>query len=330
MNKKFIALAVAALASGAANAAAIYQNDTTTFGISGEIDSYLSKLNASPSNSSVSSADTDVDLWAKIQIDAQHKINDDVSVFGSFEIENGSGYDGWNWSSNDDKKVVTDDLYFGANLGDSWGVAVGEIGDFGDSFDAITIDNTNEGVGYMDDFVTSFETKGHAASVKYDANGLVLIADTYLSQEANLDNAYGVSASYTINGFNVGASYQDHGNRDGYATASTNGGDNDVYGVKVGYTGDAFSVASNYVVETKDGVDTNVVGLAADYKIGATRLYTSGFIADKDETSTDFSGYTLGADYAFTKNVLAFAEYTNTDNLENVDKADAELYVGLI
>ncbi len=320
MNKKFIALAVAALVSGAANAANIYEDDTSTFGVSGEIDTYLSKFDSKQGTD----YDTDLDLWAKIQIDATHKLNDTVSVFGSFEVESGSGYSAWS-DNNDAYDMSVDDLYFGASFGDSFGIAAGEVGDFGDSLDAITIDNTNEGVGYMDDYVTSFESKGHTVSAKYDANGLVLIADTYLTQEEGLDNAYGVSASYTIAGFNVGASYQDHGNRDSYNTSSD--GDNDVYGFKAGYSADMFSVAAIYAVEQNDGVDADVIGLAGDVKFDAARLYASGFVADQDGSSEDLKAYTVGADYSFSSNLLAFVEYSSEDNRNYVDGNDNDFYI---
>ncbi len=316
MNKKFLALAVAALVSGAANAANIYEDDATTFGVSGEIDTFLSQYESDNS----ADRDFDADLWAKIQIDATHKLNDTVTVFGSFEMENGEGYD-----ENGDKGLKTDDLYFGAMFGEHFGIAAGEVGDFGDSFNAITIDNTNEGYGYMDDFVTDFESDGHTIAAKYEANGLVLVADTYLDEDEGQDAAYGVSASYTISGFNVGASYQDHGNRDG--VDSTNNGDNDVYGVKVGYAADAFSIAANYVVEQKNSVDTDVIGLAADYKFDAARLYVSGFVADQDGAEEDFTAYTLGADYAFSNNVLGFVEYSAQENSDYANNSDNSLYL---
>ncbi len=315
MNKKFIALAVAASVSGVANSASIYDDGTTKMNVSGEVDVYLSKFNADAGD-----AGSDADLWAKIQIDVEHKLSESVIAFGSFEMENGNGYG----DAEEANGVSTDDLYAGIKLGDSFGVAVGEVGDFGDSFNAITIDNTNEGYGYMDDFVTDFETKGHAIAAKYDANGLVVVADTYLTDDVDLDNAYGLSASYTIGNFNLGASYQDHGNRNSFDTQS---GDNSVYGVKAGYAADAFSIAANYVVEQNDSVDTNVVGLAADYRINAARLYVSGFVAQQDDASEDFSAYTVGADYEFSNNILGFVEYSAQENAGYASDTSSDLYL---
>ncbi len=323
MNKKFIALAVAALVSGAANAASIYENDTTTFDLKGEMDTYLSQYDVDHATGTADeSYDADVDVFVKVQIDAEHQLSETVKVFGSFEIENGVGFAP---GDNDDKDVVTDDEYFGVMFGDSFGIAAGEVGDFGDSLDAITIDNTNEGYGYMDDEVTSFESYGHAISLKYDANGLKLIADTYLHQDEDLDNAYGISASYTVAGFNIGASYQDHGNRNGYSTESTTSDDdNDIYGFKAGYTGDNFSVAAHYVNEQIDSTDIEVIGVAADYTIDATRVYVSAYTADAD-ADEDLNAYTLGVDHAFSDNLTGFVEYSAKENVGYAEDEDTTL-----
>ncbi|MDF4396065.1 porin, partial [Vibrio parahaemolyticus] len=184
--------------------------------------------------------DVDVDLWAKIQIDAEHKLNEDIKVFGSFELENGEFFDNDNKLTGeidgDHARVRTDDLYFGAYFGDNWGVAFGEVGDFGDSLDAISIDNTNEGLGYVDDFVKSKESAGHAFSVKGSFDKLTVIADAYLDQDEKIDTAFGLSAQYAINDmFTVGASYQDQENRDAAGT------DYQVMGAAVRFNMDNFS-----------------------------------------------------------------------------------------
>ncbi|MDG3088930.1 porin [Vibrio hannami] len=306
MNKKIIALAVAFAATGA-SAATIYENDSTKVGFKGEIDAYLSQYELK-GTSNDAKTDPDIDLWAKVQIDANHQLNDDVLVFGSFEIENGNGFLP---GDNDSNSVSTDDLYIGAMFGDNFGFAVGEIGDFGDSLDAIIIDNTNEGVGYVDDVASRFESKGHALSLKYQTESLKLIADTYLHQDEDKDATYGVSASYDIAGFNLGASYQDHGNRHAYD--ETNDGDNTVMGVKVGYGIAGFSIATHYVKEEINSVDIDVYGVSADYQIDAVRLYTSVYTGEVDTTDADLDAYTVGVDYAVSDDLTAFVEYSSSE-----------------
>ncbi|BDR14039.1 porin [Vibrio sp. STUT-A11] len=311
MKKTLLALAVATVSTSALAAGNIYDDGTTTFNIKGEIDTYLSSAEVTETEAGVStksSSDVDVDLWAKIQIDATHKLNDSVTAFGSFEIENGNGFDSWSGVLADDShEMKTDDLYFGFSIGENFGIAAGEIGDFGDSLDAITIDNTNEGIGYMDDFVSSLESAGHAVSVKYTTGGLKLIADSYLSSDEDEDVAYGVSAQYAFNEmFTVGATYQDQGNRG-------LGDDHQIMGVAARMSVANFGAAVNYVSEDIDGAtDLETVSAALDYQIEKARLYTSfGFTeGDNDE---EINYYTVGADYAVSSNIAAFIEYSDAE-----------------
>lgn len=139
MNKTLIALAVsaAAVATGA-NANTIYKTDTSSLSLSlsGEIDAYLSKVETQNTK-----YDADIDLWAKIQIDARHQLNDTVAVFGSFEVETGNGFMP---GDNDANSFSADDAYVGLELGNNFGFAVGEPGDYAKSVNAILIDNTNK------------------------------------------------------------------------------------------------------------------------------------------------------------------------------------------
>ena len=316
MKKTLLALAVATVSTSALAAGNIYDDGTTAFNIKGEIDTYLSAADKTVTEAGVAtknSSDADIDLWAKIQIDATHKLNDSVTAFGSFEIENGNGFDGWKGKLDDDHSMKTDDLYFGFSIGENFGIAAGEIGDFGDSLDAITIDNTNEGFGYMDDFVNSLESAGHAVSMKYTTGGLKLIADSYLSSAEDEDVAYGVSAQYAINEmFTVGATYQDQGNRG-------LGDDHQIMGAAARLNIANFGAAVNYVFEDIDGAsDLETVSAALDYQIEKARLYTSFGFTDGDNDE-EITYYTVGADYAVSSNIAAFFEYTDAE-----DKADSD------
>ncbi|WP_172564545.1 porin [Vibrio navarrensis] len=305
MKKTLLALVVASISTSALAAGNIYENDQTSLNVKGEIDTYLSTRKEEKNGKETQKADLDVDLWAKVQFDAKHKLNDDVTVFGSFELENGNGF-GY---GADDNSVRTDDLYVGAYLGKNWGVAVGEVGDFGDSLDAITIDNTNEGYGYVDDFVKSIESKGHAVSVKGKFDALTVIADAYLDQNDKNDVAFGLSAQYAINEmFTLGASYQDQGER--------NGSEYQVMGVAARAAFGDFSAAVNYVAEeAKTGavtVEGDTVSAALAYQIDSTRLYTSFGFMDADYNS-ELTYYTVGAEHKLSGNLLTFVEYSNAE-----------------
>ncbi|MCG9557156.1 MULTISPECIES: porin [Vibrio] len=318
MKKTLIALALAGISTSTLAAGNIYDDGTTAFNVKGEIDTYLSTGEATIKETGKADvnakSDLDVDLWAKIQIDATHKLSDSVSAFGSFEVENGNGFGIWEGKFDDDNSVSTDDLYFGFNIGENFGIAAGEVGDFGDSLDAVTLDNTNEGFGYMDDFVSSLESAGHAVSAKYTTGGLKLIADTYLSSDEDADVAYGVSAEYTFDEmFTLGATYQDQGNRG-------NGTDYSVMGAKAGLTLGNFGAAVNYIFEDIDGAsDLDTISAALDYQIEKVRLYTSFGFTDGDNDQ-EITYYTVGTDYAVSSNISAFVEYSDYEN--KVDNAN--------
>ncbi|MDV6250619.1 porin [Vibrio sp. EA2] len=304
MKKTLLALAVATVSTSALAAGNIYDDGTTAFNVKGEIDTYLSTRKNEVNGQEVAKNEADIDLWAKIQIDATHKLNDDVSLFGSFEVENGGGF-GYNDSG--ENEVKTDDLYFGAYIGQNWGVAVGEVGDFGDSLDAITIDNTNEGYGFADDLLEEgLESGGHGISVKGDFDQLVVIADAYLDDNEDNDVGYGVSAQYAFNDmFTVGASYQDQGTR----TYDYGELEYDILGVAARFNVDNFAAAVQYITSEANDTDIDNIGAALSYQIQDARLYTSFGFTDID-SDDDANYYTVGADYAFSSNVLAFVEYS--------------------
>ncbi|MEZ9252451.1 porin [Vibrio cyclitrophicus] len=325
MKKTLLALALAGISTSTLAAGNIYDDGTTALNLKGEIDTYLSTAETKQTaagTSTTNKAELDVDLWAKIQIDATHKLNDTLTAFGSFEIQNGNGFNGWEGKVNDDNSMQTDDLYFGLNIGENFGIAAGEIGDFGDSLDAITIDNTNEGFGYMDDFVSSLESAGHGVSLKYTTGGLKLIADTYLSSSEDEDAAYGVSAEYAINEmFTLGATYQDQGNRG-------NGDEHSILGAAARLSLGDFGAAVNYVTEDiKGATDLETISAALDYQIEKARIYTSfGFTeGDNDE---EITYYTVGADYAVSGNISTFVEYSDLENkTDNANKTEADGFV---
>lgn len=334
MKKTLIALALAGISTSTLAAGNIYDDGTTAFNVKGEIDTYLSIAESTKTTGGAATktkSDIDVDLWAKIQIDATHKLNDSVSAFGSFEIENGNGFDGWKGKVSDDQSMKTDDLYFGFNIGENFGIAAGEVGDFGDSLDAVTLDNTNEGLGYMDDFVSSRESAGHAISAKYTTGGLKLIADTYLSSDEDEDAAYGVSAEYAVNEmFTLGATYQAQGNssslnKDSAGKIVNNNFDHNIMGAKAGLTLGNFGAAVNYIFEDIDGAsDLDTISAALDYQIEKARLYTSFGFTDGDNDE-EINYYTIGADYSVSSNILAFVEYTDAEDVtDNNNKVEGD------
>ncbi|CAE6900013.1 Gram-negative porin [Vibrio sp. B1REV9] len=323
MKKTLLALAVAGISTSALAAGNIYDNGESSFNISGEIDTYLSTSEKKTNGVSTNKKDADIDLWAKIQIDAQHKLNQDVTLFGSFEIENGEGFAG----DADNKSVSTDDLYFGAYIGQNWGVAVGEIGDFGDTLDAITLDITNEGYDRADDFVNGLESGGHAAAVKGSFEKLTVIADVYLDQAENNDVAYGFSAEYALNDmFTVGAMYQDQGTRFYKEEGKVEKLEYSITGASARFNMNNFEAAVAYIVEDINNEELDTIAAAAAYQINDARLYTTFGFSD-GEKDVEGHYYTLGTDYKLSANLKTFIEYSVVETEDRLEKVEGDLVV---
>ncbi|MDK9760336.1 porin, partial [Vibrio sp. D173a] len=189
MKKTLLALAIAATATSV-NAAEIYANDDTKVGLKGEVDIYLSTSEVDTSTTATTKKEADVSTWAKIQLDAETKLN------ASVEIES------------DGSNAKFDDGLAGFKT-DTWGMAFGETGDLAESADAIQKDDiTNEG-NYMGSTGGHHaESSGHGAVFKGQfVEGLTLVADINTDSTENVDNTYGISADYAFGAFSVGASY---------------------------------------------------------------------------------------------------------------------------
>ena len=133
MKKTLVALSVLAAAANV-NAAEIYSTDASKVSLSGEVDAYVATTDIEKQGTTKQRTETDpsVMVWGKIQLDAEHKVSDTLTTFASFEIESATGFD----SSDTDNNAKFDDLYVGVKT-DTWGVAVGEVGDLAASTDAI-------------------------------------------------------------------------------------------------------------------------------------------------------------------------------------------------
>jgi predicted porin len=323
MKKTLLALAIAATATSV-NAAEIYANDDTKVGLKGEVDIYLTTSEVDQIGGSVKKEEADVSTWAKIQLDAEQKLNDQFTAFASFEIE----------SSGSAAKF--DDVLVGFKT-DTWGMAFGETGDLAESADAIQKDDiTNEG-NYMGSTGGHHaESAGHGVVFKGQfVEGLTLVADVNTESTDGVDNTYGISADYAFGAFSVGASYiTGERAKDEAGTAATNV-DYSLAGVSASAEFGGLYLAATYAqFEGNTGYgywdlasgfgNGETMGVAAAYQLDAVRLYTTYAVATTDEavstngtvtsiSDVDSSNLVVGADYAFRDNILFFAEYQTAD-----------------
>ncbi|MEZ9649087.1 porin [Vibrio lentus] len=324
MKKTLLALAIAATATSV-NAAEIYSNDDTKVSLKGEVDIYLTQSELDERNDQgvrvTTKEEADVSTWAKIQLDAEQKLNDQFTAFASFEIE-----------ADDDGKAKFDDVWVGFKT-DTWGMAFGETGDLAESADAIQKDDiTNEG-NYMGSTGGHHrESKGHGVVFKGEfVEGLTLVADVNTTSEEDVDNTYGISADYAFSNFSLGTSYIT-----GDAEKDI---DYSLAGVSASAEFSGFYLALTYAQfegvnefgywESDVRYNGNTMGVAAAYQMDKVRLYTTYAIGSLDEMATtsgdvkldkdiDVDNLVFGADYAFRDNILFFAEYQTARLDENI------------
>lgn len=322
MKKTILALLIASTASTAI-AGEIYSTDTTNVSMKGEVDAYLATTDINGTKS-----DADINVWAKIQMDAEQKLNDQLTGFASFEIEAGSYYDDTDTAAN------FDDVFVGVKT-DTWGIAVGEVGDVAESADAIQKDDiTNEG-NYMGSAGGNHrESKGNGIVAKTKFGPMTFVADINTTNENNLDSTYGLSADYANDMFSVGASF--------IQGETDTDEDYELYGVSASAQIEGLYLAATYAEfkgtdsfgfyktagtttnandwnekTSYELVEGNTIGLAAAYQINDARIYTTYAIASIDNTATntygDTANWVIGADYAVASNITAFAEYQQGD-----------------
>ncbi|MDP2489348.1 porin [Vibrio splendidus] len=330
MKKTLLALAIAATATSV-NAAEIYSNDDTKVGLKGEVDIYLQQSEVDKNLTETTKNEADVSTWAKIQLDAEQKLNDQFTAFASFEIES------------DGKDAKFDDVLAGFKT-DTWGMAFGETGDLAESADAIQKDDiTNEG-NYMGSTGGHHkESSGHGAVFKGQfVEGFTIVADVNTDSTEDVDNTYGISADYAFSNFSIGASY--------IAGDAAKDVDYSLAGVSASAEFGGFYLALTYAqfegnqgygywdLDKVTGTDSygngETMGVAAAYQIDAVRLYTTYSVATTDELATaagtasisdiDSTNLVVGADYAFRDNILFFAEYQTADFEYSSETLDAD------
>jgi outer membrane porin protein LC len=333
MKKTLLALAIAATATSV-NAAEIYSNDDTKVSLKGEIDVYLTQSEVDKSATETVKKEADVSTWAKIQLDAEQKLNDQFTAFASFEIETGE-------TGAEDEVAQFDDVHVGFKT-DTWGMAFGEVGDLAESADAIQKDDiTNEG-NYMGSTGGHHrESAGHGAVFKGQfVEGLTIVADINTESTDGVDNTYGISADYAFSNFSIGASYitGDAAKDVDYSLAGVSASA-EFGGLYLAATYAQFEGNKGYgywKITDVSGQYGNgeTMGVAAAYQIDAVRLYTTYAVATTDEAASagvtqkisdvDSTNLVVGVDYAFRDNILFLAEYQTADFETGTTTLDAD------
>ncbi|MDD9179283.1 MULTISPECIES: porin [Aliivibrio] len=316
MKKTLLALAVMTAASGA-NAFELYNQDGTSVSMKGEVDIYLQTSEIDMKDNSLDSTqDAHIYTWAYTQIDFEHKINDSVTAFGSFEIEG----DGNSAAAFDD--VVAG---FKGNFGK---VSLGETGSSYGVLEKTEV--SNEQVEF-DVVYNSSESKGKGARYEITVlESLALSADLQTrtnSGDKGEKSDYALSADYTFGDFSVAAAYLDSGK----VNKADKGGN--AFGVSASADISDLYVAATFTsyegqgdVGVSGGNNDNVklelgnhegtsMGIALAYTINDARIYGAYQMIDADKDmdgnklDAEGTNFYVGADYAIISNLTAYVEY---------------------
>ncbi|MBE1277534.1 porin [Enterovibrio baiacu] len=316
MNKTFIALAVAALASTSVSAAEIFNDGTSSMAIGGRAEA----------RASIKDGDMADKSRVRINVLGTTQISEEAYGVGFFEREFTAGSD---TVINDEGKAesANQNRYIYAGIGTEFGL--------------VTYGLNDGSLGMITDFTDIMSFHGAAASAKIDVadrtsnniaykgefGGLTVKAN-YVGNNETIDKGYSLGAVYAMeNGLAMGLGYADQDN----LTKTTES----QIEAAVSYTMGDIYVAALY----KDG-ESNVSGsdkdltgyeLAAAYTMGQTKFTTT---YGKAETESDDTADSIAIDatHYFNSNFRTYASYNfNLLDADKVgkEKAEDELVFGL-
>lgn len=301
MNKNLIALAVAAATlSGAAQAAEVYSDETSSLAIGGRIEA----------RAAVKDGDVTDNTRTRINIGAKSDITDSVYGLGFFEREFRAGdsvkIDGE--SINVSPKDENRKLY--AGIGSDYGqVVYGKI---------------DGSLGMITDFTDIMAYHGNEAGGKINAadrasNSLAYIGSfdnlvvkaNYVFDNGSNEDGYSAGAMYTLDmGLGFGA---------GYAQQET-GADKTDKTEKQAFAAVSYAISDFYFAGLyQDARNTNGAEKVRGYELAAKytmdKLVFTGtfnYLEDKDNSNSDdalANSYAVDATYYFTNNFRTYASY---------------------
>ena len=272
-------LATAILLAGAANAAEVYSNDTTTVSLGGSFRGHV-----------LVEGTDDVkfeDSGSRFDIKAAKDLDNGLNAFGQMEIK----YDG----DNDDTLFVdsafvglSSEVYGTGTLGKQKGFDDELYAfDFTYEFASVGSESTADQLKYTNSFggttvaVSLMDQDTFAIGASYEVAGLVIGAD-YMKNKEN--DKYVVGAEYTIDSLTVAASY---------GSTEADADDVSFYGVGASY---ALGQASVYGVYDSIEDDKSEIIIGADYEIAKdVKTYVEFASIDKDAKSNTDEVLAIGA-----------------------------------
>ncbi|GAB3525593.1 porin [Photobacterium alginatilyticum] len=321
MNKKLIALAVAAASiSGAATAAEVYSDETSSLAVGGRFEARMVMADNEAGDSKVTDA-----TRVRVNIAGKTDITEDIYGIGFWEGEYTDGND-------------LDNRHLNAGIGGEFGQvrygktdgSLGMLTDFTDIMafhgneagnKLAAADRTSNNLAY----VGSFDLSGNNLTVK--ANYVFTGENENANGTYDVDG-YSLAAMYAMDmGLAFGAGY---GEQDGQAVLNTETG-KQAFGA-ISYTIGDFYFAGLY----QDAENTEVHGLnveeskgyefAASYTMGNTVfIATYNYLEDSNNDKDLRDSIAVDATHYFNKNFRTYASYKfnnlDTDSTVGITKA---------
>jgi outer membrane pore protein F len=337
MKKTILAVVTTSLFAASANAATVFDKDGQQVDVYGRIQYQAGQINNTAGKADNFGGDT----LARFGFNAKSATGyNDVALISKLEWEVSSESD----ETSDKNSFVNRYAFMGADFANGIQATVGtQDSAFVELSDVTDVYNEYSGV-----IENQFDSRwDDSAKVTYTADGWdlrssVSFSDAEKTNASNtkVQNEYSVAAGYTVKLDDVSSlkpvvAYQ--------ALTGEVAGEsytNEQYAAGLGYTYDAFYLASTYGQSVKDKVYTGTVedtkdtvwAVTGTYKVLPAVTLVTGFgqIDPHNATSTGEDGtvtkyYVLGAQYDITAKAKAYTEY----KINETANQDDNYYVGL-
>nr|BBC81953.1 major outer membrane protein [Histophilus somni] len=325
MKKTLVALAVAAVAASA-SATTVYNQNGTKVEVGGRLDVVLGEFGK---NQHVDLRNND----SRLEFKVEHEIQNGLKALGFYRLGLG-GLEGNTEKQNTFDDLNTKKLWLGLEQADIGRLTFGKQDTTADAVqmnDHAYIFGGNNNLFTSDNKVVSFrsadwklaEGQTFGFGLDYGFGN----SDKTAKNEAK--DTYGVSVFYAgqfgdlTAGLNAGYTHERNkvektvnSNRSSWRVATQVGFNSASFGVEYGQSKHANSKEKKLLVGAKYGVLPEVANLYAQYQ------------HNKEDNQKAAKVYIVGADYAFNKNVVAYAEFANKrqDDKENKYAAGLRVY----
>jgi len=288
MKKTILASAI--LLAGAANAAEVYSDDTTTISLGGSFRGHVVVTNDDKSD--------DVnfeDASSRFDIKAAKELDNGLKAFGSLEVKYKGVDDLDTLYINKVYMGLSHDVYGTVTLGKKLGLN-----------DALVMNDFSYEAGayYHEESAAGAGTEDQLEYTKTFGGASVVVG--LIDQDT-----YAIGGTYDVAGLSTGVAYTVKNDVENTTAGLPPLVDNSSLIVGAQYSLDALTVGAQYQTVELSGVDTTAYGIGANYELGQAHVYA---IYDIVEIGTvDGSDIVVGAGYEIAKDVKTYVEFSSVD-----------------